>query len=59
MLHRGGSEARIQGVDISGMRERVAQLQGQIGIYSTSHGTVVDVILPLTDEPDPREIPMR
>ena len=50
VLSGSESEVHVQGVGISGMRERVAQLQGQLEIYSTGHGTVVDVSLPLTDD---------
>jgi signal transduction histidine kinase len=58
VLHGGGSDARIQGVGISGMRERVAQLRGHMEIYSNGHGTIVDVILPLTEESEQGEVPM-
>jgi signal transduction histidine kinase len=59
VLHGGGSEARTraQGVGISGMRERVAQLHGHMEIYSSGHGTVVEVILPLTEETEQRPMP--
>ena len=36
------------GVGITGMRERVKQLGGQMEIESGSHGTTVSVTLPLT-----------
>jgi signal transduction histidine kinase len=35
------------GVGITGMRERVSQLNGQMKIESGSHGTTVSVTLPL------------
>lgn len=53
-----GSDARLQGVGISGMRERVAELHGHIQIMSNSDGTVIDVILPLTEESDQNEVMM-
>ncbi len=42
-------ELLVRGVGISGMRERVAQLQGQMEIRSCGQGTVVDVVLPLPE----------
>jgi signal transduction histidine kinase len=53
-----GSDARLQGVGISGMRERVAELHGHMEIMSNSDGTVIDVILPLAEESDQNEVMM-
>lgn len=39
--------ARVLGVGISGMRERVRQLGGQLYIYSSTRGTTVTASLPL------------
>src|SRR5215469_1249801 len=39
--------ARVLGVGISGMRERVRQLGGQLYIYSSTRGTTVSASLPL------------
>ncbi len=44
---RVGGRVAALGVGITGMRERVKELNGQINIESNSRGTVVHVILPL------------
>jgi PAS domain S-box-containing protein len=45
LLTRTADEARI-GVGISGMRQRVRQLKGQLDLSSDGHGTTVHVVLP-------------
>ena len=46
-LERCNGSARVLGVGIAGMRERVRQLGGQLVIDSSPRGTVVRAILPL------------
>jgi signal transduction histidine kinase len=46
-LEGNGREQPMYGVGIRGMRERVVQLQGEMEIHSSGHGTVLQVLLPL------------
>jgi len=49
-LNHGDSEERpVLGVGISGMRERVRNLGGQMQIRSGSWGTVVEILLPIAE----------
>ena len=45
-----GRERLIHGVGIRGMRERVVQLKGEMQIQSNEHGTVLEVVLPWTED---------
>jgi signal transduction histidine kinase len=48
-MGRNGHEQVMHGVGIRGMRERVAQLKGEMRIESSGHGTIVEVVLPLQE----------
>lgn len=48
-----GPNGRVQllhGVGIRGMRERVVQLEGELRIQSSEHGTILEVILPYRED---------
>jgi signal transduction histidine kinase len=46
----GFAEAASQGVGLSGMRQRLRHLGGQLEIESSNGGTTVTAIVPLTQE---------
>lgn len=48
-LSAGGLEPTRAGVGISGMRERVRNLGGQLCLYSSANHTILEVTLPLSD----------
>jgi signal transduction histidine kinase len=41
----------MHGVGIRGMRERVVQLEGELRIQSSGHGTLLEVVLPWREDP--------
>jgi signal transduction histidine kinase len=46
-----GREQLTRGVGIRGMRERVVQLEGELRIQSSGHGTLLEVVLPWREDP--------
>jgi PAS domain S-box-containing protein len=51
--HGGNEERPMLGVGISGMRERVRNLGGQMQIRSGTGGTVVEILLPIAEAKRP------
>ena len=49
-LGPSGREQLLHGVGIRGMRERVVQLDGELRIQSSQHGTLLEVVLPCREE---------
>jgi len=55
LMGKNGHERLMQGVGIRGMQERVAQFKGEIRIGGDGHGTLLDVIFPLPENPTASE----
>lgn len=49
-LGPNGREQLLHGVGIRGMRERVVQLEGELRIESSEHGTLLEVTLPYRED---------
>jgi signal transduction histidine kinase len=49
-LGPNGREQLLHGVGIRGMRERVMQLEGELKIQSSEHGTLLEVVLPCQED---------
>jgi signal transduction histidine kinase len=53
-LGSNGREQLLHGVGIRGMRERVMQLEGELRIESSEHGTLLEVVLPYQEDSAPQ-----
>jgi signal transduction histidine kinase len=53
ILAAGGNSRAVLGIGITGMRERVRQMKGQLEIKSGTHGTCITAVLPLLAAPAP------